>query len=101
MKAYGGVDFKINISFTSALVGGELSASCSGRFIAVEKISDTRRIGGWVGPITGLDTVENRKVLTPLGIECQFLWSSKPQTVAIPTALPRLLGFRMVIGFYT
>jgi hypothetical protein len=32
MKAYGGVDVEIHIFFTSALAGGEWSASCSGRF---------------------------------------------------------------------
>jgi hypothetical protein len=32
MKAYGGVDIKIHIFFTFALVGGERSASCPGRF---------------------------------------------------------------------
>jgi hypothetical protein len=29
MKAYGGVDILIHIFLTSALVGGELSASCN------------------------------------------------------------------------
>jgi hypothetical protein len=32
MKAYGGVDVQIHIFLTSALVGGEWSASRSGRF---------------------------------------------------------------------
>jgi hypothetical protein len=36
MKAYGGVDVQIHIFFTSALVGGELSATRPGR--SMEKI---------------------------------------------------------------
>jgi hypothetical protein len=52
MKAYGGV----YVFLTSALAGGEWSASRLGRFIRV-------------GPRTGLDDVEMRKFLTPPGHE--------------------------------
>jgi hypothetical protein len=37
MKAYGGVHVYIHIFLTSELVGGELSASCPGRFIPGER----------------------------------------------------------------
>jgi hypothetical protein len=37
MKAYVGVDVKIHIFLTSALVGGEWSASRPGRFTPVER----------------------------------------------------------------
>jgi hypothetical protein len=37
MKAYGGVDVQINIFLTSALVGGEWSASRPGRFTPGKK----------------------------------------------------------------
>jgi hypothetical protein len=64
MKAYGGVVVSIHVFLTSALVGGELSASRPGRFIP-----STHWIGGWVGPRTGLDNMEKRKFLTLLGLE--------------------------------
>jgi hypothetical protein len=57
MKTYGGVDVEIHVFLTSALVGGEWSASRPGRFTP-----GTHWIGGWVGPRTGLD-VEMRKFL--------------------------------------
>jgi hypothetical protein len=44
-------------SFTSALDGGECSASRPGRFTRRERASSTHWIGGWVGPRTGLDAV--------------------------------------------
>jgi hypothetical protein len=56
MKAYGGVDFKVHVFLTSALVG-ERSASLSCRFTP-----GTHWIGGWVGPRAGLDDVEKRKI---------------------------------------
>jgi hypothetical protein len=58
MKAYGGVDVQIHIIMTSALVRGEWSASCPGRFITGEKILGTHWIGRWVDPGSGLDDVE-------------------------------------------
>jgi hypothetical protein len=39
--------------FTSALDGGEWSASCPGHFIPRERAPGTQWIGGWVGPCTG------------------------------------------------
>jgi hypothetical protein len=42
---------------TSELYGGEWSDSCLGRFTP-----GTHWMGGWVGPRTGLDVVEKRKV---------------------------------------
>jgi hypothetical protein len=55
MKAYGGVDVQIYVFLTSALVGGEWSASRPGRYTLGEKAPSTRWIGGGVGPRTGLD----------------------------------------------
>jgi hypothetical protein len=64
MKAYGGVDAYIHIFLTSALAGGERSASRPGRFIPEERSLGTHFIGGWAGPRACLDDVEKRKFLT-------------------------------------
>jgi hypothetical protein len=55
MKMCGGMDVKIHILLTSALVGGELSASRPCCFNSREKVFGTLWIGGWVGPRAGLD----------------------------------------------
>jgi hypothetical protein len=66
MKTYwgsGGIYPRIH---TSALDGGEWSASRRGRFIAKERASPgTHWIGGFVGPGTGLDAVVERKIPSP------------------------------------
>jgi hypothetical protein len=64
MKVYGGADVYIHIFLTSALAGGEWSASRLGRFTP-----GTHWIGGWVDPRAGLDDVEKKKFLTPPGSE--------------------------------
>jgi hypothetical protein len=62
MKACGGVNIYIyHIFLTSALVGGEWSASLPGRFTPRESAPGTHWIGGWVDPRAGLDDVEKRK----------------------------------------
>jgi hypothetical protein len=52
-------------SLTSALDGGEWSASRPGRFISRERASGTHWIGGWVCPRAGLDAVVKRKIPSP------------------------------------
>jgi hypothetical protein len=69
MKAYGGVGVQIHIFLTSALAGGEWSASRPCRFTLGERATGTHWIGGWVGPQAGLDDVEKRKFLTLKGLE--------------------------------
>jgi hypothetical protein len=64
MKTYGGVDIKIHVFLTSALVGVEWSASHLDRFTP-----GTHWIGGRVGPRARLDHVEKRKFLTIPGLE--------------------------------
>jgi hypothetical protein len=49
MKAHGGVDEYIHIFLTSALAGGEWSASQPGRFTLGKRAPGTNWIGGWVG----------------------------------------------------
>jgi hypothetical protein len=69
MKTYGRMNVHIHIFLTSALVGDEWSAPRPGRFIPGEKALSTHWIGSWVGPRTGLNAVERRKVLTLPGFE--------------------------------
>jgi hypothetical protein len=49
-------------SLTSALDGGEWSASRPGRFTPKERATHTHSIGDWVGPRADLDTVVKRKI---------------------------------------
>jgi hypothetical protein len=51
-------------SLTSALDGGEWSASRPGRFPPRDRAPGTHWIGGWVGPRAGLDAVSKRNVPT-------------------------------------
>jgi hypothetical protein len=46
---------------TSALDGGEWSASRRGGFISVERVPGNHWIGGWVGPSSGIDDAGKRK----------------------------------------
>jgi hypothetical protein len=52
-------------SLTSALDGGEWSASRPGRFTPSERDPGTHWIGGWVGPRAVLDAVVKRKISSP------------------------------------
>jgi hypothetical protein len=60
-------------SLTSALGGGEWSASRPGRFAPRERAPGTHWIGGWVGPRAVLDAVVKRKIPSPR-------WESNPRT---------------------
>jgi hypothetical protein len=72
MKAYGGVDVLIHIFLTSALAGGEWSASRPCHFIP-EEDPRTHWIGGWVDPRAGLDDVKTWKLLPPPSTELRSL----------------------------
>jgi hypothetical protein len=65
MEAYGGVEIKLTHSLTSALDGGEWSASRPSRFTPRERATGTHWIGGWVGSRAVLDAVVKRKILSP------------------------------------
>jgi hypothetical protein len=66
MKAYWGEwMYSSTHSLTSALNGGEWSASLRGRFNPRKKAPGTHHIGGWVGPKVVLDAVVKRKIPTP------------------------------------
>jgi hypothetical protein len=73
MKTYVGMDVGIHIFLTSAIVGGECSASHPGRFTPGERAPGTHWIGGWVGPRADLDDAEKRKFLTLPGLELRPL----------------------------
>jgi hypothetical protein len=63
MKAYwrsGGISS--THSLTSALDGGECSASRPGRFTPREEAAGIHCIGGWMGPRAVLDAVSKRKI---------------------------------------
>jgi hypothetical protein len=67
---------------TSALDGGEWSASRPGRFTPRESVSVTHWRGGWVGLRAGLDTVVKKKIPSPC-------WNSNsrpssPQSSTVP-----------------
>jgi hypothetical protein len=47
---------------SSALDGGEWSASRPGRFTSKERAPSTHWIGGWVGLRAGMDAVVKRKI---------------------------------------
>jgi hypothetical protein len=64
-----GVDVYFHIVLTSALVGGEWSASCPCRFTPGGRAPSTHWIGGWVDPRASLDDVEKVKFLTLSGLE--------------------------------
>jgi hypothetical protein len=59
MKTYGGVDIYTHVFLTSALAGGNWSASRPDRFTPGEKAPVTYWIGGWVDPIADLNNMEN------------------------------------------
>jgi hypothetical protein len=73
MKVCGGVDVYIHIFLTSALGGGELSASRPCGFTPGEEAPGTHWIGGWVDPRAGLANVKKRKFLTLQGLELRSL----------------------------
>jgi hypothetical protein len=60
MNTYGGVDVQIRIFLTTALAGGEWSASRPGCFTPEKRATNTHWIGGWVNPRTALEDVEKR-----------------------------------------
>jgi hypothetical protein len=61
----GGVGYSSMDFLTSALDGGEWSASHFGRFTPSERAPGSHWIGGWVGSRTGLDALVKRKIPSP------------------------------------
>jgi hypothetical protein len=73
MKAYGGFDVWTHILLTSAIVGGEWSASRPCRFTPGERAPGTHWIKDWVDLRAGLNDLEKRKFLTLPGLELRSL----------------------------
>jgi hypothetical protein len=61
MKACRGVDVWIHVFLTSALPGGEWSASRSDHFTTGGRTPGIHWVRGWMGPRTVLDDVEKWK----------------------------------------
>jgi hypothetical protein len=93
MKAYGGVDVQIHLFLTSALVGGEWSASRHCRFTPGQIATGTHCIGVWMDPRAGLNDVEKRKFLTLPGLElrplCRPARSQSLYRLSYPGSQPR------------
>jgi hypothetical protein len=68
MKTYGRVDVWIHVFLTSALVGGEWSASLHLRLTPEKKAHGIIWTGGWVGPRGSLDD-KKWKFFTLPGLE--------------------------------
>jgi hypothetical protein len=62
MKAYWGMEVQLQAFLTSALNGGEHSASRCGRFTPQGKSPGTNWTGGGVSPRAGLEAVVKRKI---------------------------------------
>jgi hypothetical protein len=74
MKTCGGVDLYLPVFLTSALFGGERSASRPCRFIPVERAPPRAHyVAGWVGPRTSLDDMQKLRFLTLRELELRIL----------------------------
>jgi hypothetical protein len=94
MKAYARVDVYTHVFLTSALVGGEWSASLSSHFTPGERAPRTQWIGGWVGRRIGLEVLEKRKILDPIGTRTLTAPLSSLKSVATPTPIKTNKGIR-------
>jgi hypothetical protein len=67
------MDVQSHLFLTSALVGGQWSASHPGHFTPGERVPGTHWTKGWVDLRTGLHNVERRKKLPLPGLELRHL----------------------------
>jgi hypothetical protein len=88
MKAYGELDVQIHVFLTSALHGGEWSASRSGRFTLREGARGSNWIGGWVDSRDGAEEVEKREILKLSGLELRTLRHPAVATRNTDCAIP-------------
>jgi hypothetical protein len=89
MKGYRGVELQCYAFLTSALNGGDWTASCTGRFSPGDRYNGNHWIGGWVVPRAGIDRYggcgEEKNALPLTEIETRFLGPSARCPVAILT----------------
>jgi hypothetical protein len=69
------MEIQLPVFLTSALDGGEWSASSTGRFTPGERITGTHWIRDCVAPRAGLDVMKKRQILLLSGIELRFFGS--------------------------
>jgi hypothetical protein len=69
----GVVPVQTHTFLTSAVAGGEWTASRTGRFTTRERAPGTHCIGAWVDPRSGLEDVKKRKFLSLPGLELRPL----------------------------
>jgi hypothetical protein len=79
MKAYGGVDVYSHVFLTSAVVGGEWSASRLCRFTPGVRAPGAHWVGGWVDPRDSLDDLEKEN-------SCPYRDSNSNLSVVQPVA---------------
>jgi hypothetical protein len=91
MKAHGGVDLQIHIVLTTAVAGGEWSASRPACLTPGERAPRYRLNRRLDEPQSRSGRHGEEKILDPTGTRTSTPRSSSPQPVAIPTALTRLL----------
>jgi hypothetical protein len=94
INTYGGVNVEIYNFLTSALVGGEWSASRPVRFNPGERATGAHWIGSRVDPRAGLNYVEKRQFLTLPGLE---LWPLSRQAPSL--SLSRIHNNSFVCNF--
>jgi hypothetical protein len=82
MEAYWGVEVQLHAFMTSALDGGEWSASRPSRFTRRERAPFTHQIEGLVGSRVGLDAVVKREIPNPC------LDSNPRSSRPYPSAIP-------------
>jgi hypothetical protein len=80
-------------SLTSALDGGEWSASRPDRFTPRERASGTHWIGGWAGPRAVLDAVVKRKIPTTRR-------KPKPRTPIVQPVAQRFTDWAITAVFF-
>jgi hypothetical protein len=97
MKTYGGANVYVHIFLTSAMVGGEWSASRPGRFTPGERAPGIYWIGDWMGPRFGLDNVEKRKLLSLPELELRRLGRPAQSLYRLP--IPAKIYILKTISF--
>jgi hypothetical protein len=89
----------IHVILTSALYGGEWSASYPGCFTPGKSAPATQWTIGWVGPRTGLDEVEKRKIFPLPGFDRPARSQSLYRRLRFPESLEFIIIIIIIIYF--